>query len=230
MVDDTGPFIRTEGIWKEYDGHPVLKGINMDIRQGAMVLIQGRSGSGKTTLLSIIGCMDLPTRGKLIIEGEDATTMSHKQLAHLRLNKIGFIFQDHNLINSLTVEENIMLPMRIAKYHNGGNRVSELLETFDITYIRDKKPKYISGGEKQRAAIARALANKPDILLADEPIASLDTVNAENVMEAFKKANEKYGTTVLLSCHDPLVVKHASEKYVLEDGLLINEPINSPPE
>ena len=220
MVDDTGPFIRTEGIWKEYDGHPVLKGINMDIRQGAMVLIQGRSGSGKTTLLSIIGCMDLPTRGKLIIEGEDATTMSHKQLAHLRLNKIGFIFQDHNLINSLTVEENIMLPMRIAKYHNGGNRVSELLETFDITYIRDKKPKYISGGEKQRAAIARALANKPDILLADEPTASLDLENAEVVLDAFKKANERYDTTIIIASHDQIMKSHMQEVHSLINGEL----------
>ena len=198
----TDPIIRTENICKEYNDQIILQDINITVERGRMLLIEGRSGSGKTTLLNILGCMDTPTRGKIYIDEKDITKMNHRQLSQLRLHKIGFIFQDHNLIESLTVEENILLPMRIAKHHNGHQRVEELLENFGIGNIRHNKPKQISGGEKQRAAIARALANEPEILLADEPTASLDLENSETVLEAFKKANKEYGATVVMASHD----------------------------
>ncbi|MDG6219979.1 MAG: ABC transporter ATP-binding protein [Candidatus Thermoplasmatota archaeon] len=214
--------IRTEGLTKSYDGHTILRDINMVVEKGAMVLIEGRSGTGKTTLLNIIGCMDSPSSGHLWIDGEDVSKMGHKKLASLRLHKIGFIFQDHNLIDNLTVEENIMLPMKIAHRKDTHRRTAELLETFDITSIGNKKPKNISGGEKQRAAIARALANEPDILLADEPTASLDQENAEVVVAAFKKSNTLYESTIIVASHDPFLKDCYAKCYTIRSNMLFN--------
>ncbi|MCK4717621.1 MAG: ABC transporter ATP-binding protein [Thermoplasmata archaeon] len=219
----TETMIRTEGLWKEYDGKPILRDINIEIAKGSMVLIEGRSGTGKTTLLNILGCMDTSTRGHLWIDGKEVTKMGHKRLSKLRLHNIGFIFQEHNLIGNLTVEENIILPMKIAKHQKGHARLEELLEAFDIVDIRDKKPAKISGGEAQRAAISRALANEPDILLADEPTASLDLDNAGVVLGAFKKANEIYGSTVVVTSHDSFVKSYFSIRHTISEGKLSSE-------
>lgn len=211
-------------VWKSYDGKRyILKGVDMSIPPKDMVLIRGRSGTGKSTLLNLIGCIDTPTKGKIAIEGQDTTKMSQKELAYLRLHRIGIVFQTHNLLSDLTVFENVMLPLSIAKTKYAEVRVKELLETFELQDIADKKPDEISGGEEQRAAIARAMANNPSILLADEPTASLDIKNSENVLEAFQKVNREFETTVIISSHDPLVSSYVPKIYYMNNGRLSME-------
>lgn len=216
--------ISVKDVWKTYDGkRDVLRGISMEITPEEMVLIKGRSGSGKTTLLNIIGCMDVPTKGELFLNGYDTSKLSAKELANLRLHKIGMVFQSHNLIQDLTVFENVILPMKIAKWHDGEWKVNELLRTFDLLPYSDKYPNEISGGERQRVAVARALANSPTVLLADEPTASLDIDNCDVVMDAFKKANKEFGATVIIASHDPVVEEYVQKKYFLFRGELTGE-------
>lgn len=211
-------------VWKSYDSRKdILKGINMTIESNDMVLVKGRSGSGKTTLLNLIGCIDIPSKGNIYLNGYNTGELSEKELANIRLHKIGIVFQSHNLINDLTVFENVLLPMKIAKWHDGDWKVRELLKTFDLYEYSSKYPNEISGGERQRVAVARALANSPKVLLADEPTASLDIDNCDIVMEAFKKANKEFGATVIIASHDPVVEKHVEKKYYLERGSLREE-------
>jgi len=211
--------VEVKDVWKSYDGEQqVLKGVNMKIPQKDMILIRGRSGTGKSTLLNLISCIDTPTKGTIIIEGQDTSTMGQKELAYLRLHRIGIVFQTHNLLSDLTVFENVMLPLSIAKSRLAEVRVKELLETFELQDIADKKPDEISGGEEQRVAIARAMANNPSILLADEPTASLDIKNSENVLETFRKVNREFETTVVISSHDPLVDSYVPKTYYMSNG------------
>jgi len=208
-------------VWKSYDkGKDILKGINLDIEDNDMVLIKGRSGSGKSTLLNIIGCIDTPSKGEIFFNGHNTGELTEKELANIRLHKIGIVFQAHNLINDLTVFENVLLPMKIAKWHDGDWKVRELLKTFDLYEYSSKYPNELSGGEKQRVAVARALANSPTVLLADEPTASLDLDNCDIVMEAFKKANVEFGATVIIASHDPAVESYMGKKYYLQKGVL----------
>ena len=208
-------------VWKSYDNRrDILQGINMTIESNDMVLVKGRSGSGKTTLLNLIGCIDTPSKGNIFLNGYNTGELSDKELANIRLHKIGIVFQSHNLINDLTVFENVLLPMKIAKWHDGDWKVRELLKTFDLYEYSSKYPNEISGGERQRVAVARALANSPKVLLADEPTASLDIDNCDIVMEALKKANEEFGATVIIASHDPAVESYMETKYYLERGSL----------
>lgn len=216
--------IIVKDVWKTYDGRrQVLRGVNLDIEARDIVLIKGRSGSGKTTLLNLIGCIDVPSKGEIQLNGYDTASMSDKDLANIRLHKIGIVFQAHNLIRDLTVYENVLLPMKIAKWHDGDWRVKELLHTFDLEGYGDKYPDEISGGEQQRVAVARALANNPSVLLADEPTASLDLDNCDIVIEAFKKANKEFGATVIIASHDPVMEEHVETKYLLNRGELRKE-------
>lgn len=216
--------IVVKDVWKTYDGkRQVLQGINLEIPPREIILIKGRSGSGKTTLLNLIGCIDVPTKGEIQLNGYDTARLSDKELANIRLHKIGTVFQSHNLIGDLTVYENVLLPMKIAKWHDGDWRVRELLNTFDLTKYSDKYPDEISGGERQRVAVARALANNPSVLLADEPTASLDLDNCDIVIDAFKKANREFGATVIIAAHDPVIESHVEKKYFLNRGELQEE-------
>ncbi|UCE38221.1 MAG: ABC transporter ATP-binding protein [Thermoplasmata archaeon] len=211
--------VKIKDLWKTYDGQrQVLKGVNLTVEPEETILIRGRSGSGKTTLLSIIGCIDAPTKGSIFLNGYDAAKLSQKELAKIRLHRIGIVFQSHNLIHDLTVFDNVLLPLRIGKSKDGIKRVNRLLETFDILELANKKPSEISGGERQRVAIARALANNPSILLADEPASSLDLDNCKIVTQAFKKANREFGTTVIIASHDLDLNNHVHRKYFLKDG------------
>lgn len=211
-------------VWKTYDGiRQVLRGVNLEIAPREIVLIKGRSGSGKTTLLNLIGCIDVPTKGEIQLNGYDTASLSDSELANIRLHKIGTVFQSHNLIADLTVYENVLLPMKIAKWHDGDWRVKELLHTFELTKYSDKYPDEISGGERQRAAVSRALANNPSVLLADEPTASLDLDNCDIVIDAFKKANREFGATVIIASHDPVIEEHVEKKYFLNRGELQEE-------
>jgi putative ABC transport system ATP-binding protein len=211
-------------VWKSYDGsRDVLKGVNLEIPPREMVLIKGRSGSGKSTLLNLMGCIDVPTKGEIQLNGYSTASLSDKELANIRLHKIGIVFQAHNLINDLTVYENVLLPMKIAKWSGGDWRVKELLHSFGLDAYSDKYPDEISGGERQRVAVARALANSPSVLLADEPTASLDIDNCDIVIDAFKKANKEFGATVVIASHDPAVEGHVGTTYTLERGELRGE-------
>ncbi|MDO9537781.1 MAG: ATP-binding cassette domain-containing protein, partial [Thermoplasmata archaeon] len=154
--------IIVKDVWKTYDGsRDVLKGVNLEIPPREMILIKGRSGSGKSTLLNLMGCIDVPSKGEIQLNGYATATLSDKELANIRLHKIGIIFQAHNLIGDLTVYENVLLPMKIAKWHDGDWRVKELLHSFGLDSYSGKYPDEISGGERQRVAVARALANSP---------------------------------------------------------------------
>jgi putative ABC transport system ATP-binding protein len=216
--------IVVKDVWKTYDGsRDVLRGVNLEIPPRQMILIKGRSGSGKSTLLNLMGCIDVPTRGEIQLNGYDTISLSDKELANIRLHKVGIVFQSHNLINDLTVYENVLLPMKIAKWHDGDWRVKELLHSFGLDSYADKYPDEISGGERQRVAVARALANSPSVLLADEPTASLDIDNCDIVIDAFKKANKEFGATVVIASHDPAIEGHVSTKYLLERGELRRE-------
>jgi putative ABC transport system ATP-binding protein len=213
--------IVVKDVWKTYDGsRDILRGVNLEILPRQMILIKGRSGSGKSTLLNLMGCIDVPTKGEIQLNGYDTASLSDKELANIRLHKVGIVFQSHNLINDLTVYENVLLPMKIAKWHDGDWRVKELLHSFGLESYADKYPDEISGGERQRVAVARALANSPSVLLADEPTASLDIDNCDIVIDAFKKANKEFGATVVIASHDPAVEDHVGPKYILERGEL----------
>jgi ABC-type lipoprotein export system ATPase subunit len=215
--------VKIKDLWKTYDGKKqILKGVSLTVEPEETILIRGRSGSGKTTLLSIIGCIDTPTKGNILLNGYDAATLREKELAKIRLHKIGIVFQSHNLIHDLTVFDNVLLPLKIAKDKEGVKRVKKLLKTFDIHELVHMKPSEISGGERQRVAIARALANNPSILLADEPTSALDMENTKIVTQAFKKANKEFGTTVIIASHDLDLENHSHKKYTLRDGQIFN--------
>lgn len=203
-MDRTGPpIIVVEDLVKTYNRNiaPVIDGINLSVKRGEMIILMGRSGCGKTTLLNLLAGLDRPDSGKVVIDGTDTTTMSENDLAKFRLLNIGFVFQENNLINDLTILENVQLPLKLAK-NKMLDRASELLEIFDIAKLANEKVNAVSGGEAQRAAIARAMANSPKILLADEPTGNLDEENGINVMEYFKGIQEKFDMTIVIATHN----------------------------
>ncbi len=214
-----------DSVSKAYDGNvEILRDVDLEIAKGEMILLWGRNGSGKTTLLNLLGCMDTPTEGKILVDGQDTGKLSQKQLARLRLRQIGYVFQSHNLIEDLTIRENVYLPLRIAKSKDAEQRVKALLKTFGIDALARKRPNEISGGESQKAAICRALANNPSVMLADEPTASLDSESCGIVLDAFKRIRENFDTAIVVASHDPLLYDHIEKKYFLFDGRLKTKP------
>ncbi len=202
-----------------------LRGVNMVVRRGEFVSIMGPSGSGKTTLLNMIGLLDKPTSGEVIIDGIPASRLKSKQLALVRNRKIGFVFQQFNLISRLTVYENIELPL-IPRGVPRRLRPKLIVETLlmvggDRSWLR-KKPTQLSGGQQQRVAIARALVNRPAILLADEPTGALDRKASRVVIETFKKVNAS-GQTVIVVTHDPEIGYCAERMLKISDGLIVGE-------
>ena len=213
-----GALIVVSDLVKRYnDKTEVLNGVSFSIEAGDFVAVYGRSGCGKTTLLNILGGLDRPTSGLVEIDGDSTVDMDENELARLRLQKVGFVFQDYNLLNDLTVRENIELPLKFSGKANG-DRVDYLQETFGIGHISNDTANKISGGEAQRVAIARAMMNEPSIILADEPTGNLDDENAENVIEMFQLARREFGTTIVLATHDSQVAKHASRTMHLHEG------------
>jgi len=202
-----------------------LNGVSLTINDGEFTSLVGPSGSGKTTLLQLIGCLDQPTSGKVVIAGKDATNLNRNQRADLRKGTIGFVFQFFALIPTLTAFENVEMPLLL----NGKTaaqrkqRVMELLEGVDMIARADHRPDQLSGGQQQRVAVARALATDPKLVLADEPTANLDTENGEQVMEIMKKLNEETSTTFVFATHDPRVIKYASRVVTLQDGLIVKD-------
>jgi len=221
-----------ENIQKDYQVGEIsinaLRGINFEIEPASFVSFVGPSGSGKTTLLNLIGCLDKPSNGKLMVAGTDVLHLDRKQSASFRGKNIGFIFQDFNLIPVLTVYENIEYPLLMVQNvpaSERGKRVNVLLEAVGMTDQKDKYPDQISGGQKQRVAVARALVTNPKLVLADEPTANLDHKTAYMVIELMKKMRDEFKTTFIFSTHDQKIVGEAEIMYTLEDGELINKEI-----
>jgi len=201
-----------------------VKDVDLKIKKGEFVCIMGPSGSGKSTLLHLIGCLDKPTYGKVFIDGIDVSRMTEDELAEIRKNKIGFVFQFFNLYPSLNALENVELPMIIAEKDKEyrRKRAMELLKIVGMEKFKDHFPSELSGGQRQKIAIARALANDPPIILADEPTGNLDSKSGKEVMEIFKKLNEE-GKTIVVVTHNKEVAKYAERIIYLKDGEIINE-------
>ncbi|MBU3966538.1 MAG: ABC transporter ATP-binding protein [Euryarchaeota archaeon] len=201
---------------------PALRGVNIAVEKGEFVAIMGSSGSGKSTLLNMIGMLDTPTSGKVIIEGVDVSEMDENQRADFRLNKLGFIFQFFNLFMELTALENVAFPILIVKRKDFEERAMRLLDLVGLSDRANHKPAELSGGQQQRVAIARALANEPALLLADEPTANLDTKSSEQIIEMLMELN-KSGQTIVMVTHEPELGKRADRIIWLKDGMIKNE-------
>lgn len=206
-----------------------LKGINLSIGKEEFIVISGPSGSGKSTLLNIIGGLDTPSDGKVILDGTDITALSENDLALFRRENIGFVFQAYNLIPVLSVKENIEYVMRLMGIEQSicDERVLEVARELDIDAYLNKLPDHLSGGQQQRVAVARAVASKPKLILADEPTANLDTKNGEKLMELMRRLNEEEKVTIIFSSHDPLVISKARRSIVLRDGEIIEDTVRS---
>ena len=198
-----------------------LKGISFEILKGDYVIIMGPSGSGKSTLLHIMGCLDRPTSGKVLIDGEDTSKMNDSKLARLRNQKIGFVFQSFNLLSKLTALENVELPMIYAgiEKRKRKKRAIELLEMVGLGDRLNHRPNQLSGGQQQRVDIARALANDPPIILADEPTGNLDTKSGEEILKIFKMLHES-GKTIIVVTHDPDMIHEGKTLIKIKDGLI----------
>ncbi len=204
---------------------PALRGINLKIENGEFTAIAGPSGSGKTTLLNIIGCLDIPTKGDVLIDGTSITTLSTKEKAEFRKNELGFVFQTFNLIPVLTAYENIEMPLILVNMpaEEKKERVISMLEEVGLEEFINRKSNEMSGGQQQRVAIARALVKKPSMVLADEPTANLDSVNAKEILSLMKELNKKKKTTFIFSTHDQLVMEFAERIIYLRDGKIATD-------
>jgi putative ABC transport system ATP-binding protein len=201
----------------------VLKDVNLNVAAGELVVVCGPSGSGKTTLLNLLGGIDRPTSGSIIIFGEDLTEKDEDSLADFRCNKVGFVFQSYNLVSTLTVAENVAFPMEWTRKTGKHieERVAKLLDSFGIQHRANHFPAQLSGGEQQRVAFARALANDPPLVLADEPTGNLDAENGKKIIESLRMLKTE-GRTLIVSTHDSQLIQIADQRLCLEDGKLAN--------
>ena len=207
-----------------------LRGVDLSIESGEFTALVGPSGSGKTTLLQLMGLLDQPTSGRVVINGRDATGLSRDARADVRKAAIGFIFQFFALIPTLTAYENIEMPLLLnnVKPSERRARVDELLQAVGLTDRAHHRPDQMSGGQQQRVAVARALSMRPSVILADEPTANLDTENGRQVMEIMQTLNQKSGATFVFATHDPRVIKYARRVVTLRDGLIVENNGGSP--
>lgn len=198
----------------------VLKDINLTIAKGEFITIMGSSGSGKSTLLYLIGGLDSPTEGKIIINGKDISTVSDKSLSIMRRRDVGFVFQFYNLVPNLTVEENVMLPILLdgKNMKDYRNRLEEILDTVELSDRKNHTPRELSGGQQQRVAIARALINEPDIILADEPTGNLDSKTSEEVMKLLQRINQEKQKTIVQVSHSLESAKYGNRIINVKDG------------
>ena len=202
-----------------------IRGISLSVKPGEFVSIVGPSGCGKTTLLNMIGCIDRPTQGTVIFDGEDVGALSDARAAEIRLSHIGFIFQSFNLVPVLNLRENIELPMMLAGVRpNRRREVSDhLVEAVGLSQFASHKPSELSGGQRQRVAIARALVNSPRLVIADEPTANLDSKTGNEVLEVMRRLNEEESVTFIFSTHDQKIIRYASRIVRLADGVIESE-------
>lgn len=222
------PIISIKDAWKTYSLGEVqvhaLRGLNLDIYEGEFVAIQGPSGSGKSTAMNLVGCLDIPTKGSILLEGKDISKLHESDLAQIRGQTIGFIFQKFNLIPTISALDNVKLPMAFQGISESDRdkRAKELLELVDLTSRMHHKPGELSGGQQQRVAIARALSLDPPVILADEPTGNLDSTMGASVMDFLKKLHKEKGKTIVMVTHDDHLAKLADRVETLKDGKLIS--------
>ena len=218
--------LELKGIFKNYQqgkmSVPVLKDVNFSMEEGEYVAIMGPSGSGKTTLMNIIGCLDKPTEGKFFLDGQDILNCSENDMSDIRLNKIGFVFQAFNLVSSINVWENIVLPLGLDGKKVDKAYVNDIITTLGLEHRIHNLPNTLSGGQQQRVAIARALVNRPEILLADEPTGNLDSKTSDEVIALLKMSAKKYGQTIVMITHDDEIAQVADRILVIEDGQVVD--------
>ncbi|MCX6774974.1 MAG: ABC transporter ATP-binding protein [DPANN group archaeon] len=221
--------IKVDNVWKVYEmGNvkvPALRGLNLQVKEKEFLAIMGPSGSGKSTAMHIIGCLDIPTKGEVYLDGKNIAKMTESELATIRGRKIGFVFQHFNLIPTLTALENVMLPMIFQNVpdEKKKSRAIALLKRVGLTERMGHHPSELSGGEQQRVAIARALANDPEIILGDEPTGNLDSKNGEMVMQLLSDLHKKEQKTIIIITHETEVADYAERKLILRDGKLIKD-------
>jgi putative ABC transport system ATP-binding protein len=225
MID--GPVIRTFGVTRDYpSGEGVvhaLRGIDLSVRRGELVALRGRSGSGKTTLLNLIGGLDQPTSGRVILADHEVSMMPEDELVQIRRRTVAFIFQAFGLLPILTAAENVEIPLRLvaSEPRERDRRVAELLGLVGLAERAQHRPHELSGGEQQRVAIARALANRPAVLLADEPTGQLDTETGRTIMRLLRSVVRSEGITAIVATHDPAILDVADRVLELRDGQLV---------
>lgn len=225
------PALAARGITKVYSAsgssltYPALENVDFDVQQGEFVAVMGPSGSGKTTLLNILATIDSPTAGAVHIGGTDALALTGTDLARFRRTQLGFVFQDFNLLDSLTLKENILLPLVLERVspQEMRQRLDRLAATLGIEQILEKRTYEVSGGQKQRVAIARALITEPSIVLADEPTGNLDSTNSAEVMNIFTRMNEQFNASILMVTHDPFAASFSQRVLFLKDGRIHSE-------
>lgn len=216
--------VRTERLWKIYpqDPRPVeaVRGIDLQISRGEFVAMAGPSGSGKTTVLNLLGGLTRPTRGRVWIEGREITALSDRELADVRMHRIGFVFQSYNLLPVLSALENAEFTLLLQRVpaRQRRERVRALFREIGLEGLEDRRPPKLSGGQQQRVAVARAVLGEPALVLADEPTANLDSVTAESLLDVMEKLNRTKGTTFVFSTHDPRVMERAGRLIRLVDG------------
>jgi len=221
------PLIKLENVWKTYKlgefDLSVLKGVNLEIQSGGFATIMGPSGSGKSTLMYMLGLLDTPSQGKVYLQGQDTSNFSEDKLAEIRGKKIGFIFQQFNLLQNLTSLENVMLPMIFQGIPEEKRREKskQLLESVDLGKRMDHRPSEMSGGEQQRIAIARSLVNDPEILIADEPTGNLDSSTGKTVMEILTKLHKEQKKTIVVVTHDPTIAHYSQNIIHIQDGQIV---------
>lgn len=227
--------VRLEDLSKHYKrGSEIIRaldGVTLDIGKGEFVAVVGRSGSGKTTMLDLIGLLLRPTSGRLLIDDVDTAKLNDRDRAHMRALKVGFVFQEYNLLPTLNVLENVMLPLRYAKQVSDGRaHALELLERVDLTDRIKHRPSELSGGQQQRVAIARSMINRPSLILLDEPTGAVDTETAEQLVMLLKRLNKEDQVTIIVVTHDLDVASQTSRNIRLKDGkVLADEPAGAVP-
>ena len=224
--------IKLENVWKVYKMGDVdvnaLQGMSLDVKEGEFVAIMGPSGSGKSTAVNMIGCLDVPTKGRIFLENHDISKLSESELAQIRGRKIGFIFQQFNLVQTLTAIENVMLPMIFQGIPENARikKAKELLELVELGDRINHRPSELSGGQQQRVAIARSLANNPEVILADEPTGNLDSKTGANVLDFLEKLHRKENKTIIMVTHDQNLARVAERTEFLKDGRIVKSMNN----
>jgi putative ABC transport system ATP-binding protein len=221
--------VQTEDVWKIFEQEAeevqAVRGVNLTIEPGEFTAMAGPSGSGKTTLLNLIGGLTRATRGNVWVAGRDLTAMSNRELAHMRLDQIGFIFQAYNLLPVLTAAENAEFPL-LLQGANGGQRkerVHKLFERTGLAGLEDRRPGKLSGGQQQRVAVIRAVVSEPALVLADEPTANLDSAASDQLLDMMEELNRELGTTFVFATHDPRVMNRARRLVRLVDGAVASD-------
>ena len=202
-----------------------LNGVSLDIHKGEFVAIMGPSGSGKSTMMNMLGALDTPTGGRYFLAGTDVSKLNDDQLADIRNQEIGFVFQNFNLLSRTTAIQQVELPLIYAGKHQRRQRAREALELVGLGDRLDHKPSELSGGQQQRVAIARALVNEPAIILADEPTGNLDSKSGTEIMQIFQQLNQDKGITIIFVTHDPWIARHTRRVIRLADGLIVGDDL-----